>query len=61
MDTPLPPPSVLDERHQLLLKNKAAFAALKHHPPAQGVLISGEATAEAEQLLPSVEEAYSRR
>lgn len=44
MDTPLPPPSVLDKRHKLFFKNKAGCAALKHHPPAQGLLISGEAT-----------------
>ena len=43
-DSLLPSPSVPDKTHKLFLKNKAGFAALEPHPPAQGLLISGEAT-----------------
>lgn len=43
MDILLPPFSVLDKRHKLFLTNKAGFVALEPHPPAQGLLISGEA------------------
>lgn len=43
VDILLPPFSVLDKRHKLFLTNKAGFVALEPHPPAQGLLISGEA------------------